>query len=165
MSVQQAGLGWEEFTHNWRVPFVSFPIEDSLSSRTERLMPMCSSPPTTTQSQRRLSPARPRSTPSAVVSQCCPPTIGTPSMMVRRGPVLSLIGCLDSRNEPRRFRFQEAEGVGEDLERCTRERCLRALRVHSRCGASLDLREPAGQRFVVVALGQSEQCPRRRRGL
>lgn len=40
---------------------------------------------------------------------------------IRRGPVLSLIGCLDSRNEPRPFRFQEAEGVGEDLERRTRE--------------------------------------------
>lgn len=52
MSVQQAGLGWEEFTTQLARAIRDFRIENSSSSRTERLTPMCSSPPTTTQSQR-----------------------------------------------------------------------------------------------------------------
>ncbi|SKY00819.1 Uncharacterised protein [Mycobacteroides abscessus subsp. abscessus] len=68
-------------------------------------------------------PARLRSTPSAVVSQCAPPTVVTPSMIVVSGGlgvVCSLIGYLDSFGEPRPFRLQEAEGVGEDFTRWVR---------------------------------------------
>src|SRR3546814_16739211 len=96
---------------------------------------MKDSPPPSPKSigSERSSPACRRRTPSAVVSQCAPPAVETPSMIVLSGGLssaLSLIGYLDSFGEPRPFRLQEAEGVGEDLTRGAWEGSLRPLGFH-----------------------------------
>src|SRR3546814_2590845 len=56
---------------------------------------------------------------------------------------LSLIGYLDSFGEPRPFRLQEAEGVGEDLTRGAWEGSLRPLGFHDGCDSGLELSQPA----------------------
>src|SRR3546814_464685 len=129
---------------------------------------MKDSPPPSPKSigSERSSPACRRRTPSAVVSQCAPPAVETPSMIVLSGGLssaLSLIGYLDSFDEPRPFRLQEAEGVGEDLTRGAWEGSLRPLGFHDGCDSGLELSQPAAQRLVVGALrdqhqvGQSDQ--------
>lgn len=137
MSVQQAGLGWQEFTTQLTRGIRELPdrgflvVQDGATHAYVQFAADDDAVAAKVESSSRQEHSECGHL--TVVSQCCPRAIGTPSMMVCRGPVLSLIGCLDSRNEPRPLRFQEAEGVGEGLKRRTRERCLRALRVHNRC--------------------------------
>ena len=71
--------------------------------------------------------------------------------------ILSLIGYLDSLGEPRPFRLQEAEGVGEDLTRGAWEGGLGPLSLLDGGDPGLDLSQPAAQCLVVGGFGNQRQ--------